>query len=361
MTDLFDAGRLGRLALRNRIVMAPMTRSRAGDLDEPTPLVVDYYRQRASAGLIVTEGIYPSADGKGYCRTPGLVTKAQVEGWRRVTDAVHAAGGTIVAQIMHCGRVAHADNKAPDAETVAPSAIRARGDMYTDTAGMQPFSEPRALALEEIPGVVAEYARATELAYEAGFDGVEAHCASGYLLAQFLSTGTNQRSDAYGGSLDGRLRFPVEVLRAMAAVDGADRVGFRICPGNPFNDLSDEDPVGTFEAFLGAVRDLGLAYCHVIRLNSIPNAPDIDNVALAERAFGGPLIVNDSYDLEEARAVVAAGRAEAVAFGRAYIGNPDLVERFRTGAPLARFDAKRLYSPGPEGYTDYPTRGESGD
>jgi len=221
MTDLFDAGRLGRLALRNRIVMAPMTRSRAGDLDEPTPIVADYYRQRASAGLIVTEGIYPSADGKGYCRTPGLVTKAQVEGWRRVTDGVHAEGGTIVAQLMHCGRVAHADNKAPDAETVAPSAIRARGDMYTDTAGMQPFSEPRALALEEIPGVVAEYARATELAYEAGFDGVEAHCASGYLPAQFLSTGTNQRSDAYGGSLEGRLRFPLEVLRAMAAVDGA--------------------------------------------------------------------------------------------------------------------------------------------
>ncbi len=359
MPELFDGGRLGRLTLRNRIVMAPMTRSRAGELDEPTPIMVDYYRQRASAGLIITEVIYPSADGKGYCRTPGLVTPAQVEGWRRVTDAVHAEGGTIVAQLMHCGRVTHSDNKARGSETVAPSAIRARGDMYTDTAGMQPFSDPRALDLKEIPGVVDEYARATERAYEAGFDGVEAHCASGYLIAQFLSTGTNMREDDYGGSIEGRLRFPVEVLRAMAAVDGADRVGFRICPGNPFNDLSDDDPVATFEAFLGAVGDLGLAYCHVIRLNSIPNAPDIDNVALAERIFGGPLIVNDSYDLAEAQSVIASGSADAVAFGRAFIGNPDLVDRFRREAPLARFDAKRLYTPGPEGYSDFPTLGEA--
>ena len=359
MTDLFSEGRVGRLSMRNRVVMAPMTRSRAGAADEPTDAMVDYYRQRASAGLVVTEGIYPSADGKGYCRTPGLVTPAQVAGWKRVTEAVHAEGGTIVAQLMHCGRVTHVDNKDPDSETVAPSAIRARGDMYTDTRGMQPFSEPRALATEEVPGVIAEYARATELAYEAGFDGVEAHCASGYLPAQFLSTGTNRRDDAWGGSLERRLRFPLEMLEAMAGVDGADRVGFRICPGNPFNDLSDDDPVETFEAFLAATNALGLAYCHVIRLNSIPSAPDIDNVALARRAFDGPLIVNDSYDLEEARAVVADGTAAAVSFARAYIGNPDLVERFRQGAPLARFDPKRLYSPGPEGYSDYPTLAEA--
>jgi N-ethylmaleimide reductase len=187
---------------------------------------------------------------------------------------------------------------------------------------------------------------------------VEAHCASGYLIAQFLSTGTNIREDGYGGSLEGRLRFPLEVLNAMAAVDGADRVGFRVCPGNPFNDLSDEDPVATFEAFLNAAREIGLAYCHVIRLNSIPNAPDIDNVALAQRTFGGPLVVNDSYDLIEARSAVAEGTAQAVAFGRAYIGNPDLVERFQQEAPLARFDPKRLYTPGPEGYSDYPARTE---
>ena len=215
MTTLFDPVTLGRIALRNRVVMAPMTRSRAGAQDEPTELVVEYYRQRANAGLIVTEGIYPSVDGKGYCRTPGLVTAPQVAGWRRVCEAVHGEGGRIVAQLMHCGRVCHRDNKPAGAETVAPSAVRARGEMFTDTAGMQPFDEPRALRSDEIPGVVAEYRRATERAYEAGFDGVELHCTSGYLPAQFLSTGTNRRDDAWGGSLANRIRFPVDRLRRM--------------------------------------------------------------------------------------------------------------------------------------------------
>jgi N-ethylmaleimide reductase len=351
MFELFSPTRLGRLALRNRIVMAPMTRSRAGAADEPTDLMVEYYRQRANAGLIVTEGIFPSADGKGYCRTPGLVSEAQVDGWRRVTDAVHKEGGTIVAQIMHCGRITHVDNKDPRSETVAPSAIRAQGDMFTDTAGMQPFSEPRALRHDEITGVVREFARSTELAFTAGFDGVEAHCASGYLPAQFLSTGTNTRDDEYGGSLENRLRLPVEVLRAMAAVDGADRVGFRICPGNPFNDLSDEDPEETFTAFLRAVRDLGLAYCHVIRLHKVA----LDNIALARALFAGPLIVNDSFKLPEAKEIVDSGQAAAVSFARAFIGNPDLVARFETQAELNRFDPKCLYTPGPAGYTDYPT------
>ncbi len=351
MSVLFSPIQLGRLELRNRIVMAPMTRSRAGGADEPTDLMVEYYQQRASAGLIVTEGIFPSADGKGYCRTPGLVTPAQVEGWRKVTDAVHAVGGTIVAQIMHCGRITHADNKDPGSETVAPSAIPARGDMFTDTAGMQPFSEPRALRLGEIAGVVGEFARSTELAYRAGFDGVEAHCASGYLPAQFLSTGSNERNDEYGGSLDNRLRFAVEVLKAMAAVDGADRVGFRICPGNPFNDLSDENPEETFTAFLRAVHDLGLAYCHVIRLHDVA----LDNIALARTEFGEALIVNDSYKLPDAQRVIDTGMAAAVSFARAFIGNPDLVARFQAEAELDRFDPKRLYTPGPEGYTDYRT------
>ena len=350
MSDLFEPTRLGRLALRNRIVMAPMTRSRASQAGDPTDLMVEYYRQRASAGMIITEGIFPSADGKGYCRTPGLVTRAQVEGWRKVTDAVHAEGGTIAAQIMHCGRITHADNKDASSETVAPSAIRALGEMYTDTAGMQPFSEPRALALDEIPGVIGEFAQATERAYEAGFDGVEAHCASGYLPAQFLSTGTNRREDEYGGSLAGRVRFPVEVLEAMAAVDGPDRVGFRICPGNPFNDLFDQNPEETFRAFLQAVRDMGLAYCHVIRLHDV----ELDNIALARSEFGEPLIVNDSYKLDEAQAVIDSGAAAAVSFARAFIGNPDLVARFERAIELARFDPKRLYTPGPEGYTDYP-------
>jgi N-ethylmaleimide reductase len=352
MTNLFDPVRLGRLQLRNRIVMAPMTRSRATSDGDPTDLMADYYRQRASAGLIVSEGVYPSADGKGYCRTPGLVTAAQVTGWKRVTDAVHAEGGTMAAQLMHCGRIAHADNKAPDAETVAPSAIRARGEMFTDTAGMQPFDEPRALRTEEIAGIAEEFGRATALAFEAGFDGVELHGASGYLIAQFLSTGSNQRTDAYGGSLDGRIRFPLEALRAMAAVDGPDRVGLRICPGNPFNDLFDEDPEETFAAFLGAASGLRLAYLHVIRLRGAV----LDNVLLARRHFGGPLILNEGYDFEEANASVAYGQGEAVSFGRGFIGNPDLVERFRLGIPLDPFDSRTLYTPGPAGYTDYPAR-----
>jgi len=354
MSALFSKIRLGRLQLRNRIVMAPMTRSRAGAQDEPTELMVEYYRQRGSAGLIISEGIYPSADGKGYCRTPGLVTPEQVRGWREVLDAVHAEGGTMVAQLMHCGRVTHADNKAPDAETVAPSAITAKGEMFTDTAGMQPFSAPRALALDEIPGVIREYRRATELAYEAGFDGVELHCTSGYLPAQFLSTGTNHRDDAYGGCLENRVRFPVEVLKVMAEVDGADRVGFRICPGNPFNDLSDEDPEETFTAFLGAIRPLGLAYCHVIRLHNV----ELDNIALARAEFGDALIVNDSYKLAEATAVIEAGSAAAVSFARPFIGNPDLARRFESGAELNRFDPKTMYTEGPQGYTDYPTLDE---
>jgi N-ethylmaleimide reductase len=349
MADLYSPTTFGRLALRNRVVMAPMTRSRAGALDEPTDLVVEYYRQRASAGLIITEGTYPSADGKGYCRTPGLVTPEQVAGWRRVVDAVHAEGGSIAVQLMHCGRIAHADNKAPDAETVAPSAIPARGDMYTDSAGMQPFDTPRALRREEIPGVIEQYRRSTALALEAGFDGIELHGASGYLPAQFLSTGTNQRDDDYGGSVQNRIRFTVEVLEAMVDAAGADRIGVRICPGNPFNDLSDDDPEETFTALLQAIRPLGLAFLHVIRLHDV----ELDNIALARAYHEGPLIVNDSYQRKEAEAVVASGAAEAVSFARHYIGNPDLVERLQSGAELARFDRKTLYSAGAEGYTDY--------
>ncbi|MFO0689682.1 MAG: alkene reductase [Myxococcota bacterium] len=350
MTQLFSPLQLGRIELRNRVVMAPMTRSRAGQDDEPTEMVVEYYRQRAGAGLIVSEGIYPSFDGKGYCRTPGIVTTTQVKAWRKVTDAVHNEGGRIVAQIMHCGRVAHPDNKPRDAETVAPSAIPAKGDMYTDTKGMQPMTTPRAIRRDEIPKIVGEYRRATELAYDAGFDGVEAHVASGYLLAQFLSTGTNRREDEYGGALANRVRFPVEVLRAMADVDGAARVGFRICPGNPFNDLSDENPEETFRGLLGELRGLGLAYCHVIRLHGVA----LDNVALARSAYGGPLIVNDSYKREEAIEVVESGAAAAVSFGRFFIGNPDLARRLELGAPLARFDPSALYTPGPKGFVDYP-------
>lgn len=348
-TDLFTPLALGQLKLRNRIVMAPMTRSRASADGLPNDLMVAYYRQRAGAGMIISEGIAPSAAGLGYCRTPGIYSAEQVAQWRRVTDAVHDQGGIIVAQIMHVGRVSSHFNKPDGAATVAPSAIPAAGEIYTDQSGMQPHDAPRALATEEIAGVIDEYRQATANAMEAGFDGVELHCTSGYLPAQFLSTGTNQRSDEYGGSVDNRCRFVMETLQAMAAVAGADRVGMRICPGNPFNDLEDENPEETFTTLLAGAQGLGLAYLHAIRM---PRGP-VDNLALGSKYFGDRLIGNDSYTFEEASDAVAQGALTAVSFGRYFIANPDLAERWRRGETLSSFDASTLYTPGEEGYTSY--------
>lgn len=348
--DLFTPLELGDLHLRNRIVMAPMTRSRADAGAMPNALMVEYYRQRAGAGLIVSEGIAPSANGLGYCRTPGLYNQQQIDAWRKVTDAVHEAGGSIVAQLMHVGRVSNHLNKPESAETVAPSAIAARGEIYTDQAAMQSLDSPRALAVDEIAGVIEEYRQAAENAYAAGFDGVELHCTSGYLPAQFLSTGSNQREDEYGGSVGNRCRFVLEVLAALASVAGSGRVGMRICPDNPFNDLSDEDPQQTFEYLLEEADALDLAYLHVIRMPT----GRVDNIELGQRCFGDRLIGNDSYSFEEASAAVAGGELSAVSFGRSFIANPDLAERWRRGFPLAKFDPATLYSPGAQGYTNYP-------
>ena len=358
MVSLFSPTSLGTLKLRNRIVMAPMTRSRSTENGAATDLMAWYYGQRASAGLIVTEGIAPSEDGKGYCRTPVLDSSERADGWRPVTSAVHQRGGLIVAQAMHCGRIAHKDNKAPDAETVAPSAVRATGEMYTDANGLQPFDQPRELTEYEVPGVVAEYRRFAALAVEAGFDGVELHGTSGYLPAQFLCTGTNRRTDAYGGPVQNRIRFVVEVLHAMADEVGANRIGLRICPGNPFNDLQDEGPSDvedTFRALLEEIRPMGLAYLHVIRLAGA----HLDNLALARDHHDGALIANDSFDAREAEDAITAERCDAVSFARYFLANPDLVERFADGLPLARFDSRTLYTPGPAGYIDYPTAGEA--
>ncbi|TDG13654.1 alkene reductase [Seongchinamella unica] len=348
--DLFTPLELGELQLRNRIVMAPMTRSRAGAEALPNALMVEYYRQRAGAGLIVSEGIAPSANGLGYCRTPGIYNSAQVSAWRQVTDAVHEAGGSIAAQLMHVGRVASHYNKPDGAETVAPSAIAASAEIYTDQAAMQPMDAPRALTTAEVAGVVEEYRQAAENAFDAGFDAVELHCTSGYLPAQFLSTGTNRREDQYGGSVANRARFVLEVLEAIATVRGAARIGMRICPDNPFNDLVDEDPGETFGYLLEHAAAMELAYLHVIRLP----AGRVDNLALGQAWFGDRLIGNDSFSLEEATAAVAAGQLSAVSFGRSFIANPDLPQRWRLGAGLATFDAATLYTPGARGYTDYP-------
>lgn len=346
---LFTPTSLGDIILKNRIVMAPMTRSRAGEGDLPHELHVEYYRQRATAGLIITEGTHPSESGKGYCRTPGIYNDDQVQAWRKVTSAVEAEGGTMVMQIMHCGRVSSRYNKSDAAETVAPSAIQAAGQIYTDSHGMADHDMPRALRTEEIASVVDEYRQATERAFKAGFAGVELHATSGYLPAQFLSTGTNQRQDQYGGTLENRLRFVVEVLEAMASVDGAARVGIRICPGNPFNDLSDDDPEETFTGLLKEIDSMGLAYLHVIRM---PKGP-VDNLKLARDCFSGPVMVNDSYSAAEASESIAEGSAAAVSFGRNFIANPDLVHRFQQGEDLAKFDLATLYTPGAKGYTDY--------
>jgi N-ethylmaleimide reductase len=350
MGKLFDPISLGDLELANRIVMAPMTRSRAGDGDAPTDLNVDYYRQRATAGLIVTEGTQPSPNGKGYCRTPGIHSAAQIAGWRKVTDAVHAEGGRIVLQIMHCGRIASHLNKDPGAETIAPSAIRASGQMFTDAAGMVDFDEPRALETGEVPGVIAEFGQATASALEAGFDGVELHCASGYLPMQFLSTGTNRRTDQYGGPVGRRIRPVIEMLEAMTDAAGPGRVGIRICPGTVFNDIGDHDPAETYAALLRAIAPMKLAYLHLILLKT----PQVDGLEVAKAYYPGAMILNDSITLEQSHTLIDSGEAAAVSFGRHFLANPDLVRRFREALPLARFDRKTLYTPGAAGYTDYP-------
>jgi N-ethylmaleimide reductase len=350
MDSLFTPLTLGELRLRNRVVMAPMTRSRAGPDAMPTALMTEYYRQRAGAGLIVSEGIAPSANGLGYCRTPGIYNAKQTAAWREVVAAVHGEGGCIVAQLMHCGRIAHALNKPPGSETVAPSALRARGEIYTDAEGMQPFDSPRELATGEIAQLVTEYADAAARCFEAGFDGVELHCTSGYLPAQFLCTGSNQRADRFGGSVANRVRFPLDVLRALAAVDGGGRVGFRISPDNPFNDLQDDDPEDTFQAFLAGASEFDLAYVHAIRM---PRGR-VDNLAMAQAYLPGRVIGNESFSAEEAADAIDRGQLAAVSFGRAFIANPDLVDRLWRGKPLADFDPARLYTPGATGYTDYP-------
>lgn len=350
---LLSPVKLGRIELANRVVMAPMTRSRADVMgDMPNALMTEYYRQRAGAGLIITEGTHPSAEGKGYCRTPGLYNDAQQQAWAGICAAVHGEGGKIVLQLMHCGRVAHPANKiAADgsvARTIAPSAVAAKGKVYTEE-GMQDFVMPEPMTQADIEQTIADYVAATRRAFAAGFDGVELHCTSGYLPAQFLSTGTNQRADQYGGSLQNRLRFVLELVAAMAAVDGADRLGMRICPGNPFNDLEDDNNQETFAALLQALDPLGLAYLHVIRMPKIQ-----DNVALAKANFSGPLILNESYNQQEATAALAAPQTAAISFGRAFIANPDLVYRFRHALPLSNIDPTTLYTSGAKGYCDYP-------
>lgn len=350
MNHLFEPVTLGELRLANRIVMAPMTRNRATADGVPTDIMTQYYGDRGDAGLIVAEGTWPSATGQAYCRQPGIATAAQIDAWRRVTDAVHARGGLIVLQVMHGGRIGSRHIKPTGVETVAPSALRAAGEVFTDSAGMQPYDVPGALSIDEVRAVVQEHRQAALNAREAGFDGVELHGTSGYLPMQFLSSGTNLRTDEYGGCAAARARFAYECLSAMADAIGPGRVGLRLNPGNTFNDTSDEDSAATHAELMRQAAQLNLAYLHVMR----SPLPTIDAFALAREHFGNRLIFNDGFGVDSAEQVLAGGAAEAISFARHFIGNPDLVQRLRRGQSLSKFDRKLLYTAGPDGYSDYP-------
>lgn len=347
---LLTGCQLGDITLANRVVMAPMTRNRAENDGSPNELMRDYYAQRASAGLIVAEGTWPVAAGQAYNRQPGIETANHIKGWRSVTDAVHEAGGKIVLQVMHAGRIGSHHIKGSNVATVAPSAITARGEVYTDSAGMQPFDKPTELSTEEVWQVIEEHRQAALNAIEAGFDGVELHCTSGYLPMQFLCSDSNQRTDEFGGSVQGRVKFAAECLRAMASAIGAGRVGLRINPGNRFNDTKDEFPEESHLALLNAVADFELAYLHMMQ------APidTIDAFKMGREAFNGALIINDGFSPETANTAVASDQAEAVSFARHFVANPDLVNRISSNVPLAKFQRNTLYTPGAEGYTDYP-------
>jgi N-ethylmaleimide reductase len=347
---MFTHWKAGEIEIPNRVVMAPMTRSRADEHAAPTGLTALYYAQRAQAGLLITEGTAPSANGLGYARTPAIYTPRQVEGWRHVTEAVHSAGGRIVIQLMHVGRIAHGLNQPAGARIVAPSAVAAAGTMWTDQSGMQPFPAPQELTVAEIAEVVREFAQATKNAREAGFDGVELHAANGYLPNQFLAPNTNLRSDAYGGSIEKRGRFVLEVYDAMAAAWSADRVGIRVSPGGTFNDINDPDPKATHTWLAAELAKRKAAFLHIARLGAL----DFDVFGALRAVFPGTIIANGGLDFAGGQKLIEAGTADLVSYARLFIANPDLPARFKNEWPLAEADGSTFYTPGEKGYTDYP-------
>ncbi|MEW5770126.1 MAG: alkene reductase [Pseudomonadota bacterium] len=353
--DLFTPIALGPYTLRNRLAMAPLTRNRSSVEGVHGALNVEYYRQRAGAGLIITEATCVGPEAVGYPLTPGIWNDAQVAGWRPVIEAVHAAGGRIFCQIWHVGRVSHPSLQPGGQLPVAPSAVGIDGDAFT-YQGPQPFVTPRALETGELPGIVAQFRNAAAKALEAGFDGIEVHGANGYLLDQFLRDGSNRRTDAYGGSVDKRARLLLEVVEAVCGVWGAARVGVRLSPVQPFNGMFDSDPKGTFTRVVELLGRFPLAYLHLTEMGKdAPGAagPYFDPLTLRE-VWKGVLMTNAGYDKASANAVLAAGRADMVSFGVPYLANPDLEARFRADAPLNAPDPATFYGGGEKGYTDYP-------
>lgn len=356
--DLFTPLTLGPLTLPNRLTMAPLTRNRSTPEGVPHALNVEYYRQRASAGLIITEATCIDATAVGYPLTPGIWSDAQVAGWQAVTAAVHQAGGRIICQLWHVGRISHPSLQPNGQLPVAPSAIAPAGEAIT-FQGPQPFVTPRALETAELPGIVAQYRHAAAQAKSAGFDGIEVHAANGYLLDEFLRDGSNQRTDAYGGGIDNRARLLLEVLDAVCPVWGADRVGVRLSPIQPFNDMRDSDPKGTFSRVVELLNRCGLAYLHLTEMGKdAPGAagPHFDPLELRD-LWKGVLMTNGGYDRDSANAVLAAGRADLVAFGVPFIANPDLPARYQAGASLNAPDVATFYGGDAKGYTDYPFMG----
>lgn len=357
---LFQPLAIGAIAAPNRVLMAPLTRNRAQSDGTPKAMAVAYYRQRASAGMIVTEATQVSAMGKGYLDTPGIHAPEHVAAWRQVTDAVHAAGGRIVLQLWHVGRISHTSLLPGGAAPVAPSAIRARTQTFTPN-GFEDVSAPRALETAEIPGLIADFVQGARNAMAAGFDGVEVHAANGYLLDQFLRAGLNQRADGYGGSVEGRIRLAVEVVEAVARAIGADRVGVRVSPFGTFNDIPTEGAEETFAALYRALAPIGLAYLHVVEQfpGSTPAAAETAALDRLRALWPGVYIANGEFDAARAADWIARGRADAISFGRPFIANPDLPARIRQGAALNAPDPSTFYGGDETGYTDYPALGEA--
>jgi N-ethylmaleimide reductase len=358
-SKLFEPYKLGPITLPNRLVMAPLTRNRAVAGMVPSPLAVEYYGQRASAGLLITEASQISQQGQGYQDTPGIYSKEQVAGWRKVTERVHGRGGRIFIQIWHVGRISHTSLQPNSGAPVGPSAIRANGKTFVGGT-FTDISEPRALALEEIPAIVDDFRRATVNAIAAGFDGVEIHGANGYLLDQFAKDGANKRTDGYGGSIENRARLMLEVAKAVASEAGPERTGIRISPVTPSNDISDSNPQPLFEHIVDHFNALKLVYVHVVEgaTGGPRDVAPFDYGSLRKR-FKGAYIANNGYDFALADRVLAANEADLIAFGKLFIANPDLVERLQRGAPLNAPDKATFYGGGAKGYTDYPALSEA--